>query len=298
MKILLTGSGGYIGGRLLDALVATYGKDAICLLTSKVVPGFDCLVYKQYRLFDCEAIDVSSVEVVIHAGAFTPKEVSEGNLIEQSNDNIYFTEQLLRLPFKSLRKIINLSTLDVYAPAEIISEASPVAPISLYGCSKLYCENMIKAYASERNISYHTLRVGHVYGPGEETYRKIIPITIANIIKGGAVEIWGDGLELRSFIYIDDVIKAITNSIESDLGVDVVNLVSGNSISIKDLVVSLVKISGKNIEITFKNANRECRSIVFDNSLLFSTLLTSESDLIVGLTTEYKYMKALYENNI
>jgi UDP-glucose 4-epimerase len=147
-------------------------------------------------------------------------------------------------------------------------------------------------------VEYQTLRIGHVYGPGEEAYKKIIPITISNAIKGKPVEIWGDGLDLRSFIYIDDVITAVVNAIEREPQADTVNVVSGNSINIKDLVASIIKVSGKGIDVTFKDSVAVSRNLVFDNNLLRSTLLETETDFMAGLAAEYNHMKTLHENNI
>ncbi len=298
MKILLTGSSGFIGKRLLEKLVSIYGKEKICLVTFKAIASFDCIVYKNYRDLDIGSYDVSDVELVIHAGAFTPKNAIDANLIKQCNDNVYFTEQLLSLPFKKLKKIVNISTLDVYASAEITSESTAIDPISLYGASKYYCEKLVKAFAVKNKIQCQTLRVGHVYGPGEEAYKKIIPITIDNVINGKPVEIWGNGLELRSFIYIDDVIAAIVNSIDRVRCSDIVNIVSGNSISIRDLVSAIIKISDKNTDVIFKESVGAARSLIFDNSLLRSSLLQSETDFMTGLLTEYNYMVALREDNI
>lgn len=298
MKILLTGSSGFIGAHLLKRLASIYGNKSICLLTSKPVTGFDCIIYKNHRNFDVGSYDLSDIDMVVHAGAFTPKNSTDANLVLPSSDNIFFTEQLLLLPFKKLKKIVNLSTLDVYASAEKISEESPVDPISLYGSSKLYCEKMIDAFTATNDVEYQTLRIGHVYGPGEGAYKKIIPITMSNVLDGKPVEIWGDGLDLRSFIYIDDVITAIVNAIERAPLVDIVNVVSGNSINIKDLVASIIKVSGESINVTYKDSAAASRNLIFDNSLLRSSLLETETDFMAGLTAEYNYMKAMHENNI
>src|SRR5690606_10788804 len=145
-----------------------------------------------------------------------------------------FTDNILRLVFSNLSRIIYLSTLDVYDGKGVISEQSCVKPVSLYGMSKFYCEELIKEYARSRNIEYMNLRVGHVYGPGEEEYQKVLPLTVNKILAGEPVEIWGGGSELRSFIYIEDVIKAIINSLSHVPANIDINIVSGRFISIRD----------------------------------------------------------------
>ncbi|MBK8521170.1 MAG: SDR family oxidoreductase [Chitinophagaceae bacterium] len=104
--------------------------------------------------------------------------------------------------------------MDVYQQSEIISERSLIQPSSLYGESKLYSEKMVTAWASSNNKIHQILRVGHVYGPGEEAYEKIIPVTITKILRDQPLQIWGTGNEIRSFIFIKDIVSAIMNAVK------------------------------------------------------------------------------------
>ena len=157
---------------------------------------------------------------------------------------------------------------------------------------------MVKAFSAQRNVSYTNLRIGHVYGPGEEKYKKVLPIAIQNILEDNPVELWGDGSDLRSFIFIEDVVEAILNSLEvPEKNLDI-NVVSGISVSIHDLLYKIIDISGKQVRVDRKESNHKKRDLVFDNSLLLKTLLKKETDLMQGLKIEYEYMKNKYENNI
>lgn len=298
MKILVTGASGFIGGRLLTSLIDRFGKDSVVAFTSKEIADVNCIVYRSITEFNVANHDFSAFTHLIHAGAFTPKSGAQSNDIYQCNNNILFTEKLLSLVFKKLKRIIFLSTLDVYAADGIISETSKVSPASLYGYSKLYCEAMIKTFSAQHKIDFMNLRVGHVYGPGEEKYKKILPITIKKLIEDQSTEIWGDGTELRSFIYIDDVIEAIVNAVSHhEKNLDI-NIVSGRPISIKELVEKLILISGVQTQVKHIESNHLTRDLVFDNTRLKNTLLPQEIDLDTGLTIEYKYMKSLYEPSI
>lgn len=299
MKILLTGASGFIGGHILKSLIEKFGCYSIVVLTSNQIPDVECLIYDSTQKFNLDKDVFDDVTHIIHAGAFTPKDNSQSNDIELSFSNIEYTKELLSYSFKNLSRFINISTLDVYAPTlNTLSEESMIDPISLYGSSKLYCEKMIKAFSTHKNISYMNLRVGHVYGPGEEKYKKVIPVAMKNIIENKALELWGKGDDLRSFIFIEDVVTCILNSIdtaESDLDV---NIVSGLAVPINDLLNKIIVTSGKNVAITRKDSNHQKRDLVFDNRLLLTTLLNKETDLMNGLKKEYDYMKCKYENNI
>lgn len=294
MRIAVTGVTGFIGLRLLNSLSAKYGNESITPISSRPIEGFDCVIYDENMSFQ----DEIQCEVLIHAGAYTPKNSSQANIISKCNSNIFFTEMLLsNVSLAKLKKIVNLSSLDVYAGAEKLDETSSVGPLSLYGMSKLYCEKMVHSFATENNIEARTLRIGHVYGPGEEAYQKVLPLTISKIINNQPVEIWGDGSELRSFIHVDDVVTTIVRSTEIDFEPEVINVVSGNALSIRELVSMLISISTKDIKVTYSAANYPSRDLVFDNSLLKKYLLPTERDLGLGLEEEYEYMKAKHEHN-
>lgn len=156
MKILITGASGFIGGRLLDAAMTAWGRDNVIAFSSRKISDCRTVVYNNaesdFGLEPADKVLLEDVEVVIHAGAYTPKNGGEANVISACNENIFFTEKLLKLPFNNLRKIVFTSTLDVYAAVTPICESTPTQPATLYGWSKLYCEQMISVFASEKKL--------------------------------------------------------------------------------------------------------------------------------------------------
>jgi nucleoside-diphosphate-sugar epimerase len=273
--ILLTGASGFIGKHLLAALTKEYGQDNVLGLTST-----------------SELHGVGEkIKIIIHAGAFTPKNGKSANDADKCNTNITYTTKLLEVEFPVLEKIIYLSTLDVYGPANLISENSPVEPASLYGESKLQCEKMIVDWASEHKVIAQILRLGHVYGPGEEAYEKIIPVTFRRILNNEPIKIWGSGKELRSFIFIDDVVKAIMTSIKLKDNNELINIAGGHPICMIELVNKMTSISGKKTNIEFESSATPGKDLVFDISKLRSLLLKNETELEEGLTTEWAYLK-------
>lgn len=279
MRIVITGASGFIGSRLVAAARALYGDDEVVAL------GRD--------LHRVEAAILEGAEVLIHAGAFTPKNAGQADDVVGNTGNITLTQALLDLPFGSLTRVIYLSTLDVYLPADRISETTPTGPASLYGLSKLYTERMMVLFARQRNIRCTVLRIGHVYGPGEEKYAKFLPRAIASIVRGDSVELWGEGTELRSFLYIDDVVKAILAAVTLEDVPSVVNVVGGHPISIRSLLDLLVELSGRAVTVVHKAANGPTRDFVFDTTLLKSTLLPRESDLADGLAAEIAHIESI-----
>jgi UDP-glucose 4-epimerase len=292
MKLLVTGTSGFIGSRFLTAACNLFGRGNVIAFSSR--PADDCqtIVYKGLE-FELTARDrdlLATADVLIHLGAFIPKSRERANDIEKCNSNIIFTERLLKESFSSLCKIIYVSTSDVYEPAQLITESTPTVPVSLYGWSKLYCEKMCHHFAAEKGISCQILRIGHVYGPGEENYDKFIPKAMQSIITGDTVELWGDGSEIRSFIYIDDVVTALLKSINIESDVGSINIVGGVPISIRQILEKIIGFSEKQILITERCFSGEKRNLIFDNKKMRSFLLSEETDLNVGLQNEYLHM--------
>ena len=294
--ILLTGASGFIGKHLLAELIQEYGKDSILALTSTPVEEAHYLLHNGYN-FEADYFIKSGfgtqIDTLIHAGAFTPKSSKQANDVVKCNSNIISADKLLSADLPNLKKIIYLSTLDVYGPDEIISENSLVQPGSLYGESKLYVEKMMTAWAND-NINVHQiLRVGNVYGPGEQAYKKIIPVTIKKLLQDQPLQIWGTGKEIRSFIYIKDVVYAIMHALKLDLSAGVINLVSSQKITIAALVNKLIALSGKNINPEVVPVDTPGRDLIFDNRKMKDLLFTNEFSLDEGLLQEWNYMKSL-----
>ena len=299
MKILLTGGSGFIGSKILNKLISNNITSNVIALTSKQLNGVNCIIYNNINDFGLNKDYFNDITHIIHAGAFTPKNIFEANDQSKCLTNIEYTKELLSFNFKKLEAIIHLSTLDVYANTHNkICENSKIDPISLYGASKFFNEKLVKYYADERGIKHFNLRIGHVYGPGEEKYKKVLPNAIRNVLLNTPIELWGDGSDLRSFIFIDDVVETVINALNTTSDISDINVVSANSISIKDLLTKIIEISGKNLEILQKPSTHKKRDLVFDNTILISNLLKNETDLTEGLKIEYEYMKKLYENNI
>lgn len=293
--ILLTGASGFIGNHLLDSLIEIFGSNNLIALTSKPINKCPFLIHTNYN-FNKQFFTQSgfqNIEVIIHAGAFIPKTSIEINHIEKCNSNIQNTFTLLSSEFPSLKKFIFLSSTDVYGNNQLITEESDTNNISLYGSSKLYCEKLISAWASERKIIHQILRVGHVYGPGEEHFQKIIPATMQRILKGEPVQVFNQGKSIRTFIYISDVIKSIINSINLAGYAGEINIAGDEQITINDLVDKIISIVNLPAKIESINASAQSRDFIFNNKKLKELLHHPIVKLNEGLLNEWLYMQKI-----
>ena len=292
MKLLITGASGFIGSRLVSAACAALGAENVIAFSSRPSELCATIIYSRpdFNVGPNDDALLQTVDVLIHAGAFTPKDALQANAIKECNGNIRFTEELLALPLKNLKKIIYVSTLDVYQQADVTTEATLTLPASFYGWSKLYCERMTAIFAADHHLACQLLRIGHVYGPGEEKYAKFLPKAVKNILAGEAVELWGDGSDVRSLIYIDDVVAAILRAVNLRDDVGPINVVGGVPISIRGLLDQLIAVSGKSVSIVAREFSGAKRNYVFDDAKLREYLLPVATDLSSGLRAEYDYM--------
>ena len=298
MKILVTGATGFVGSHVLKKLAGKYAADQIVILSgSSPVGCFQTIPALDYQFSSEHLVEngCEDIEVVIHIGAFIPKTSIDADNLIQTTGNISGTEKLLlaidELPH--VKKIIYVSTVDVYGiPKGPLSEESLPSPHTLYGWSKLYCEKMVTSFCLDKGITYEILRLGHVYGEGEEKYRKVIPTMIRNAINDEPICILGSGKSVRSFIYIEDVAEAIVNAIEY-VQSDTIVIAGSEAVTINELAKMIIAYSDSASRIEYKASEETQRDLLFDNRKLMSSLLKSLTPFSIGLKREIDYMKRL-----
>jgi nucleoside-diphosphate-sugar epimerase len=297
--VLLTGASGFIGKYLYNSLQEQIGINEIIACTSKPIVNGKFLLHNNYNFSENYFKDngFQNFSTIIHAGAFTPKSGAEANNVEACNRNISNTFSLIKSLPNLPKQFIFLSTLDVYANTKfIINEQTEIKPSTMYGWSKYYCERMLEIWAQQNGVDLKILRVGHVYGPGEDQYQKIIPNTIKRLHNNLQPQVWGKGDDLRSFIFIDDVVNFIIQSVLLPDVHQPINLVSEHASSIIEIIELLIKISNKETNIEFIKSNLERRDFIFDNSYMKSILGKEKTTLSEGLKKEWDYFIKLNNN--
>jgi len=132
--------------------------------------------------------------------------------------------------------------------------AYPAAPDSEYGWEKLFSERLYLAYNRNHDIPVRIARYHNIFGP-EGTWdggREKAPAAICRKVAylpeaGGAIEVWGDGLQTRSFLFIDECIEATRRLMDSDF-MGPVNIGSEEMVTINELVDTAAKVSGKEVQ--------------------------------------------------
>lgn len=144
--------------------------------------------------------------------------------------------------------------MDVDNPGLKESDAYPAGPDSEYGWEKLFSERLYLTYNRNHGIPVRIARFHNIYGPdstwegGKEKSPAAMCRKVAYAEDGGTIEVWGDGEQTRSFLFIDECIEATRRLMESDF-LGPVNIGSEEMVTINRLVETVAKVAGKTINI-------------------------------------------------
>jgi GDP-D-mannose 3',5'-epimerase len=181
--------------------------------------------------------------------------------------------------------------------------AYPAAPDSEYGWEKLFSERLYMSYRRNHGMAAHVARYHNIFGPlgtwtgGKEKAPAAICRKVAVARSGDAIEIWGDGKQTRSFLYIDECVEATTRLLRSTFP-GPVNIGSEEMVTIDRLVDMVADIAGKRIEKNHIPGPTGVRGRNSDNRLIREKLGWEPSEpLRKGLAKTYAWIEAQVRRN-
>jgi nucleoside-diphosphate-sugar epimerase len=175
--------------------------------------------------------------------------------------------------------------------------AYPAAPDSEYGWEKLFSERLYFAYLRNHHLDVHVARFHNIFGPegtwdgGREKAPAALCRKIANAPDGGEIEIWGDGEQTRSFLYIDQCVEAVRRLMNSDFR-GPVNIGSEEMVTINEMAHMIMDISAKTLSIKHIPGPLGVRGRNSDNHLIRQELgWEPNMRLRDGLTRTYAWIE-------
>jgi nucleoside-diphosphate-sugar epimerase len=179
--------------------------------------------------------------------------------------------------------------------------AYPAAPDSEYGWEKLFGERLYFAYQRNHGIQVKVARFHNVFGPqgtwsgGREKVPAAVCRKVAEAQEGGEIEIWGDGLQTRSFLYIDECLEAVRRLMDSDFA-GPVNIGSEEMVTINQLAEMAMSIARKKLSIRHVEGPLGVRGRKSDNRLIREQLGWEPSrPLREGMEKTYEWISAQVE---
>jgi nucleoside-diphosphate-sugar epimerase len=176
------------------------------------------------------------------------------------------------------------------------SSAYPANPDSEYGWEKLFSERLYLAFARNYGLTVRIARFHNIFGPygtwkgGKEKAPAAMCRKVAEMLEGGEIEVWGDGQQTRSFLYIDECVEGVLRLMRSDFE-GPVNIGSEEMVTINQLAQYAIDISGKNITIKNIDGPTGVRGRNSDNKLIQEKLGWSPKyPLYNGLTETFNWI--------
>lgn len=176
--------------------------------------------------------------------------------------------------------------------------AYPAAPDSEYGWEKLFSERLYFSFHRNYGIKVRVARFHNIFGPlgtwtgGKEKAPAALCRKVAETPTGGVMEIWGDGLQTRSFLYIDECLEGIRRLVDSEF-IGPVNIGSDEMISINGLAEMAMEIAGKRVNLKHIPGPIGVRGRNSDNNLIFEKLgWRPTRPLREGMENTYRWIEA------
>jgi dTDP-glucose 4,6-dehydratase len=261
LKVLVTGGAGFIGSNFVRLLLSARRDVEIVNLDKLTYAGnpeslADVAIDSRYQFIRDDITDRNVLrelfqrgfDAVVHFAAETHVDRSIEDASPFLNTNIFGTRCLLEAArnFPKVR-FIHISTDEVYgsAPAGVaFKEESPLDPRSPYAASKASAEHFVTAYANTYGISSVILRCTNNFGPFQFP-EKLIPLMIANASEDKTLPVYGDGLQERDWLFVEDYCGAITLALEKAKPGSIYNVSSGVSQPNLKIVRTILQLLGK-----------------------------------------------------
>jgi UDP-glucose 4-epimerase len=177
------------------------------------------------------------VTTIIHLAAETSVLASMSRPVEVYETNLALTFSLLeRCRAEGVGRFVLASTNAVVGDAgnAVIDEESPLRPLTPYGATKAAAEMLVSAYSGSYGLIGSAVRLTNVYGPGMQEKDSLVARLMRACRDRGSVSIYGDGNQVRDYLYVDDAVQGLLLPLEADL-VGPLTIGSGTSISVNEL---------------------------------------------------------------
>ena len=259
MRILVTGGAGFIGSNVVDRFVALGHAVAVF---DDLSTGFREFVNPGARFYHADITDPEAVErcfaefqpeLVDHHAAQIDVRRSVTDPVHDATVNLLGGLRLLQACTRhAARKLVYASTGGaLYGEARVLPapEDHPVNPEAPYGASKHALEHDLYLWKLLHGLDYTVLRYPNVYGPRQNPHGEagVNAIFIGLMLQGARPRIFGDGAQVRDYLFVDDMVEANVLALDRGSG-EMVNIGTGVGTSVNDIVRELNAVLGTSLD--------------------------------------------------
>lgn len=259
MKLLVTGGAGFIGGNFVHYTVNNrpeYEVTVVDALTyagnkANLAPVMDKITFVEGNICDAELMDklVKDVDVVVHFAAESHNDNSLRNPEPFMFTNFIGTYRVLEAVRKHGKRLHHISTDEVFGDLELddpnkFTENTPYNPSSPYSSSKASSDLLVRAWARSFGIHATISNCSNNYGPYQHI-EKMIPRQITNVLSDIKPKLYGDGLNVRDWIHVDDHNDAVLTIIEKGKAGETYMIGANGEKNNIDVFQTILKLMGK-----------------------------------------------------
>jgi nucleoside-diphosphate-sugar epimerase len=261
-RALVAGCSGFIGA----ALVSRLARDGSSHVGVSRSTGIDLTCWDRVQA-------LTGFDVVVNVAGRTSVAASWQDPLGFQRENFLSTLNLLELARRSGARFVHAGSYVYGTPRYLpIDESHPLAAHNPYAASKITAERLCADYHRDFGVPVTLLRIFNAYGPGQR--QEFLVPTILEGIRSGTVEL-ADTTPRRDFVHVDDVVDALARAVAwQHAGCEAINVGSGRSTSVAELVGIAVRASGREVRLHVRNAPRasEIPDVVADVRKAAATL--------------------------
>ncbi len=275
MKVLVTGGAGFIGSNYVRQLLAgqypAFNPDEVAVLDKFTYAGNHANLTTvrhdgRLRIIDGDICDplvvkqsMAGTDLVVHFAAESHVDRSITGSAEFVMTNVVGTHTLLQTAVEAgVAKFVHISTDEVYGSIDTgsWSEEHPLLPNSPYSASKASADLLARAFHVTYGLDVSLTRCSNNYGPYQHP-EKIIPLFVTNLIDGQTVPVYGDGLNVREWLHVDDHCRGIQLVAERGRPGQVYNIGGGTELTNRELTERLLEATGRDASAIEHVADRK-----------------------------------------
>lgn len=304
-NILFLGGAGFIGSNLIRTLIGRDDLNVFVLEPSFAnvsrLGGMDVQIFRgtlQDIDFVQSIIEANHIDTIVHLVAtIIPGSTFEDYKREYQQVIFPSIELMQYCAQKDIKFVYFSSGGTVYGNRTDMTpfkEADAMAPISYYGWSKQMMENSILYVHRTAGLKYLIVRPSNPYGHGQNIHAKqgLIAVALGKILAEEPITVWGDGSNVRDYIYIEDLCEAVAQLLKKDVCNTTLNIGSGVGASINDIISSLKEVVSEEVKVEYLPARSvDVAHMILDTTELKKYVSIEYTPLKDGIARFYQDVK-------